>query len=83
MNHGKFPNTRLRRLRQDSWIRDLVQETRLSPQNLIWPLFVLDGKNLKEPIHSMPGVDRYSIDLAVEKAKEAFDAGIPLIALFP
>jgi porphobilinogen synthase len=80
---GKFPNTRLRRLRQEGWIRDLVQETRLTPQNLIWPMFVIDGNKQKEPVSSMPGVDRYSVDLAVEKAKEAYDAGIPVIALFP
>lgn len=83
MTYGKFPNTRLRRLRQEGWIRDLVQETRLTPQNLIWPMFVIDGNKQKEPVTSMPGVDRYSVDLAVEKAKEAFDAGIPVIALFP
>lgn len=83
MTNGKFPNTRLRRLRQDGWIRDLVQETRLTPQNLIWPMFVIDGNKQKEPVTSMPGVDRYSVDLAVEKAKEAYDAGIPVIALFP
>jgi porphobilinogen synthase len=80
---GKFPNTRLRRMRQEGWIRDLVQETRLTPQNLIWPMFVIDGNKQKEPISSMPGVDRYSVDLAVEKAKEAYDAGIPVVALFP
>lgn len=80
---GKFPNTRMRRLRQDGWIRDLTQETSLTPKNLIWPMFVIDGTKQKEPITSMPGVDRYSIDLAVEKAKEAYDLGIPAIALFP
>lgn len=83
MNLGKFPNTRLRRLRQDGWIRELTQETKLTPQNLIWPMFIIDGTKQKEPIASMPGVDRYSIDLAVEKAKEAYDAGIPAIAIFP
>lgn len=82
-SYGKFPNTRLRRLRQDGWIRELTQETKLSAQNLIWPMFVIDGNKQKEPISSMPGVDRYSIDLAVEKAKEAYDAGIPAIAIFP
>ena len=82
-SYGTFPNTRLRRLRQDGWIRELTQETKLSPQNLIWPMFVIDGTKQKEAITSMPGVDRYSIDLAVEKAKEAYDAGIPAIALFP
>lgn len=83
MTSAKFPNTRLRRLRQEGWIRDLVQETRFTPQNLIWPMFVIDGKKTKEPISSMPGVDRYSVDLAVEKAKQAYDAGIPVVALFP
>jgi porphobilinogen synthase len=83
MAYGKFPNTRLRRMRQEGWIRDLVQETRLTPQNLIWPMFVIDGNKQKESILSMPGVDRYSVDLAVEKAKEAYDAGIPVVAIFP
>jgi porphobilinogen synthase len=83
MTSAKFPNTRLRRLRQEGWIRDLVQENRFTPQNLIWPMFVIDGKKTKEPISSMPGVDRYSVDLAVEKAKQAYDAGIPVVALFP
>lgn len=83
MNVGKFPGTRLRRLRQEGWIRDMVQETRLTPSNFIWPMFVIDGKNQIEPISSMPGIDRFSVDLAVEQAKRAFDAGIPVIALFP
>lgn len=80
---GTFPSVRLRRMRQEDWIRKLVQENTLSPQHLMYPMFVIDGSNQKEPIASMPGVDRLSIDVAVEKAKEAYDLGIPAIALFP
>lgn len=83
MSHGKFPHTRLRRTRQETWIRDLVQETRLSAKNLIWPVFVIEGEKKTEAISSMPGVNRLSIDLLVEKAKQAYGYGIPAIALFP
>lgn len=75
--------TRTRRLRKTQWVRDLLCETRLHPADLIWPIFVREGENLREPIPSLPGVDRLSIDLAVEAAKEARDLGIPVIALFP
>ena len=78
-----FPATRLRRLRQADWARRLVQETTLSPADLIWPLFVIEGDNQREPIAAMPGVERLSIDLAVEAAKQAAALGIPVIALFP
>ncbi len=83
MSHGKFPHTRLRRTRQEPWIRDLVQETRLSAKNLIWPVFVIEGEKKTEAISSMPGVNRLSIDVLVEKAKQAYGYGIPAIALFP
>lgn len=74
---------RARRLRSQSWSRALVQETRLLPSDLIWPLFVIEGQNEKSPITTMPGVERLSIDLAVQAAKQAADAGIPALALFP
>ena len=83
MMNGSFPSLRLRRTRQEDWIRKLVQENTLTPQHLIYPMFVIDGARQKEPILSMPGIDRYSIDLAVEEAKKAYDLGIPAIALFP
>lgn len=78
-----FPQTRLRRLRQADWSRRLVAETQLSVDDLIWPIFVIEGSGKREAVGSMPGVDRLSIDLAVAAAKQAADLGIPVIALFP
>ncbi|MEL6425167.1 MAG: porphobilinogen synthase [Pseudomonadota bacterium] len=78
-----FPMTRPRRLRREDWMRRLVQETRLSVDDLIWPIFVRDGEGVREPIASMPGVDRLSIDLVVEAANDAAGLGIPCVALFP
>ncbi|MEL6600241.1 MAG: porphobilinogen synthase [Pseudomonadota bacterium] len=78
-----FPMTRPRRLRREDWMRRLVQETRLSVDDLIWPIFVRDGDGVREPIASMPGVDRLSIDLVVEAANDAAGLGIPCVALFP
>ena len=80
---GRFPTTRLRRNRREAWSRRLVAETRLSTDDLIWPVFVQEGKNQRTPVASMPGVDRLSVDLFVEAAKEARDLGIPAIAIFP
>lgn len=74
---------RPRRNRKSQALRSLVRETRLSPQNLILPLFVCEGKNKKTAISSMPDVFRFSIDLAVKEAREAYKLGIPAIALFP
>ena len=59
---GKYPSVRLRRNRKTAWSRKLVSESNLSPNDLIWPIFLRDGKNIKEPINSMPGVYRYTID---------------------
>ena len=78
-----FPLTRPRRLRTTPWIRDLVRENTLSAQDLIWPLFVTEGKGVREPINALPGVERLSIDGIVEKAHEAVDLGIGCLALFP
>ena len=83
MNQRRFPATRMRRLRQADWSRRLVSETSLSPADLIWPVFVIEGENEKEAVASMPGVERLSIDLAVKAAKEAASLGIPVMALFP
>ena len=83
MINRKFPETRMRRLRRTDWSRRLVREATLSVDDLIWPLFVIDGENAREPVASMPNVDRLSVDLAVEAAREAADLGIPVIALFP
>ena len=74
---------RLRRMRKADWSRRLVQENRLSVDDLIWPIFVIDGKNTREPIAAMPGVFRLSLDLAVKEAERAAKLGIPAIATFP
>jgi len=81
--HAPFPLSRSRRLRRTPWMRSLVQETQLSVSDLIWPIFVREGVNVREPVASLPGVDRLSIDLAVQAAEEAATLGIPVIALFP
>jgi porphobilinogen synthase len=78
-----YPATRLRRLRQQDWTRRLVAEHALSASDLIWPLFLIDGEKRREPIASMPGVERLSCDMAVAAAEEAAALGIPALALFP
>ena len=78
-----FPMGRFRRTRRTASLRDLCQEVRLSAADLIWPLFVRDGAGVREPIGSMPGVDRLSVDQVVEAAREAAGLGIPAICLFP
>lgn len=79
----QFPATRMRRTRQTAWSRALVQENTLTPSDLIWPLFVVEGVNERSAIASMPGVERLSMDLIVAAAKEAHTLGIPCLALFP
>ncbi|MEM7438412.1 MAG: porphobilinogen synthase [Pseudomonadota bacterium] len=78
-----FPAFRARRLRRSAWIRDLTRENELTVRDFIWPIFVRDGDDIVEPIESMPGVNRYSVDKAVEAAERAADLGIPVVALFP
>jgi porphobilinogen synthase len=78
-----FPANRPRRLRQAPWIRSMVAENVLTPADFIWPCFVIDGQDRAEPITSMPGVDRLTVDRLVTKAREARDLGIPAIAIFP
>lgn len=78
-----YPATRLRRTRATVWSRSMVREISLSPANLIWPLFVTEGVGVEEPIASLPGVLRWSVDLIVERAREAVELGIPCLALFP
>ena len=78
-----FPETRLRRTRRADWSRRLVRETELSANDLIWPLFVIDGEGVRQPVESLPGVERLSIDLIIEAVREAEKHGIPAIALFP
>jgi len=80
---ARFPVTRMRRNRREDAVRRLVAENRLSPDDFIWPLFVVDGEKAKVPVDSMPGVFRYSPDIIAEAVKEATAEGIPAIALFP
>jgi Delta-aminolevulinic acid dehydratase len=80
---GSYPHTRLRRARATAWSRALHRETLLTPADLIWPLFVTEGTGIEQPISSLPGVSRWSVDGIVARAKEAVDLGIPCLALFP
>ncbi|MEM1019350.1 MAG: porphobilinogen synthase [Sphingomonadales bacterium] len=80
---ARYPELRLRRLRQTEWSRRLVRETQLTPSDLIWPMFICEGENTREPIAAMPGVERLSIDLIAQAATRAAELGIPVIALFP
>jgi porphobilinogen synthase len=80
---SSYPQTRMRRLRRHDWTRRLVAENALSPADLIWPVFIIEGENTRQPVSAMPGVERLSIDLMVAAAKEAAGLGIPAIALFP
>ena len=80
---GPTPTTRFRRMRRSPALRALAQENTLSVSDLIWPVFVRDGTGIREPIASMPGVARLSIDLVVKAAQEAADLNIPAICLFP
>jgi porphobilinogen synthase len=78
-----FPAARLRRLRRTAALRDLVAEHRLSPADLIWPVFIREGEGIEEPIASMPGVARLSLDRMLEAARRAHDLGVTTICLFP
>ena len=78
-----FPATRLRRLRQTSWIRNLTAETQLSTHDLIWSLIVHDGEQPRIPVQAMPGVDRLNVDEARKAARRAIELGIPAVAIFP
>ena len=80
---GKFPNIRLRRVRNSPWIRRLISENNLSVNDLILPIFIRDGKNKIEPIKSMPGVNRYSVDRLNVIMKKAKKYKIPMVAIFP
>ena len=82
-NIGSYPNVRLRRNRKTDWSRRLVQENNLSPNDLIWPIFIREGKNIKESIDTMPGVYRYSLDKVEKLVQRAINKKIPMIALFP
>ena len=83
MSRGQYPATRMRRNRMKAFSRRMLAEHRLSVDNLIWPLFVIEGEDKAEPVASMPGVSRHSIDRLVTQAREAEALGIPAIAVFP
>jgi porphobilinogen synthase len=83
MTHASYPALRLRRSRAAPWSRDLHAETVVTPADLIWPIFVCDGRDTREPIAALPGVERLSVDLLAGAAREAAALGIPCIALFP
>ncbi len=81
--NSRYPATRMRRMRFDDFSRCMMRENTLTPSDFIYPVFVLEGKGQKEAISSMPGIERLSIDLLVEEAKEIHALGIPAMALFP
>jgi len=83
LTRPSFPSTRLRRNRQTDWSRRLVRENAVTPSDLIWPMFVLDGEKSRQAIASMPGVNRFSIDLLLGEVERACELGIPVVALFP
>ncbi|MHB1113199.1 MAG: porphobilinogen synthase, partial [Acidovorax defluvii] len=78
-----FPQSRPRRLRRDSFTRNLVREHAVTPHDLIYPVFVHEGQNQREAVASMPGVDRLSLDLLLPVAEDCVKLGIPVLALFP
>jgi Delta-aminolevulinic acid dehydratase len=80
---ASYPQARLRRTRATAWSRALHREVLITPADLIWPLFVTDGSGVEQPIASLPGVSRWSVDGIVARAREAVDLGIPCLALFP
>ena len=82
-NIGSYPNIRMRRNRKTDWSRRLVQESNLSTSDLIWPIFIREGKNIKEPVNLMPGVYRYTLDKIERLVERTINKKIPMIALFP
>ena len=78
-----FPTTRMRRNRFSEFTRRLVRETEVTASDLIYPMFVIEGEALRQPVASMPGIDRLTVDTLIEEAQQAFAAGIPMVALFP
>ena len=80
---GKFPNLRLRRSRKNDWSRRLIEENNLTPNDFILPIFLIEGKNKRQEIKSMPGVYRYSLDKLTKVVDKALEIGLPMVALFP
>ena len=83
MTVGRYPSTRMRRNRTDAWTRRMVAETKLSVDDLIWPIFLIEGHNTTTEVTSMPGQVRVTLDLVAKHVEEAVKLGIPAIALFP
>lgn len=83
LHRGAYPNTRMRRMRADDFSRRMMRENTLTVNDLIYPIFVLEGSNQREVVASMPGVERLSIDLLTQEAKQLVQLGIPAIAIFP
>jgi porphobilinogen synthase len=81
--HGGFPRRRMRRMRRDEFSRRLRREHRLTTDDLIYPVFVIDGKNRTEPVPSLPGIQRYTVDRLLTHAEECLKLGIPALAIFP
>ena len=82
-DQAKFPSTRMRRMRRDDFSRRLMREARLTADDLIYPVFVLEGSRISEAVPSMPGVFRHSLDRLLTVAEEALELGVPALALFP
>ncbi|MGB9992178.1 porphobilinogen synthase [Pseudoduganella rhizocola] len=82
-HHAPFPALRMRRMRRDPFSRALMREHAVTASDLIYPVFILDGENKREPVLSMPGVERVSVDLLLKVAEECVKLGIPVLALFP
>ena len=80
---GRYPQTRMRRNRREDWSRRLTAETVLTAGDLIWTVFVCEGEGRREPVGSMPGIDRLSTDVLAQEARAAYDLGIPALAVFP
>src|SRR5690606_30146353 len=79
----RFPQIRMRRMRRDDFSRRLMRETVLTPDDLIYPIFVVEGKGERQQVPSMPGIERLSLDQLAKDAKEIYRLGIPAVALFP
>lgn len=82
-SRGGFPQVRMRRMRRDGFSRRLMREAHLSCDDLIYPMFILDGQNQREAISSMPGIERVSIDILLKEAEQLLNLGVPALALFP
>src|SRR5580765_1849089 len=80
---GQYPRRRLRRLRRDDFSRRLARETQLTADDLIYPVFVIEGQNIAQPVASMPGIERLTLDRLLPVAEECLKLRIPAIALFP